>query len=122
VIRRYETGTLAVPYFMKRPYNMIYAMHDASKRHLHELGDAEVRDTVQAWQDGIRLMRSVMERIDKELAYNIVAHTGPGAGIHFDFLPYTQQTGGFEHLGLFVCQGNPENAAETLRDLLDKQE
>jgi hypothetical protein len=60
--------------------------------------------------------------IGKPIAYNIVGHTGPGAGIFFDFLPYTQETGGFEHLGLFVCQNTPElcvsNVKNYCRDFL----
>lgn len=122
VLRRFETGTLLVPYFMKRPYAMIYALHDTAKSHLHELGDSELRDASEAWHVGIRLIIEIMQRIDKELAYNVVAHTGPGAGIHFEFLPYSQETGGFEHLGLYVCQGTPDGCAELLQDTMRRWE
>ena len=59
-----------------------------------------------------------MPEIGRELAYNVITHNGPGAGIYFEFLPYTQETGGFEHLGLYVCQQNPKTAAARLRQLL----
>jgi hypothetical protein len=65
-------------------------------------------------------MRTIMVEIDKEIAFNVVTNNGPGAGIYFEFLPYTQETGGAEHLGLIVCQQNPKNAATRLRELLQE--
>jgi hypothetical protein len=41
--------------------------------------------------------------------------------LYFEFLPYTQEMGGFEHLGLYLCQGNPLQSAQTAREFLDKQ-
>jgi galactose-1-phosphate uridylyltransferase len=57
--------------------------------------------------------------LGREIAYNVVTHNGPGAGLYFEFLPYTQEMGGYEHLGLFICQGDPEEVAERLRAYLD---
>jgi hypothetical protein len=51
----------------------------------------------------------------REIAYNVITHNGPGAGLYFEFLPYTQESGGFEQLGLFVCQAEPEAAAAQIR-------
>jgi len=53
----------------------------------------------------------------------VVTSNGPGAGLYFDFLPYTQEIGDVEHLGLFVCgrelgQKRPERAAEHLREIV----
>jgi hypothetical protein len=59
-----------------------------------------------------------MPKIDKELAYIFTIHTGPGAGIYFEFLPHTQEMGGFEHLGLWVCNDSPANAAANLREVI----
>jgi hypothetical protein len=61
----------------------------------------------------------IMPKIGRETAYNVIVNNGPGAGIYFEFLPYTQETGGFEHLGLLLCQGNPGMVAEDVRDFLD---
>ena len=47
-----------------------------------------------------------------------LASNGPGAGLYFEFLPYTQETGGFEKLGLWVCQNNPHNVAAQLRETI----
>ena len=54
----------------------------------------------------------------RDLAYNIVTHSGPGAGLYLEFLPYTQEQGGLERLGLHVCQATPGQAAARLRAAL----
>jgi hypothetical protein len=58
----------------------------------------------------------MLPKMGREVAYNVLVHTGPGTGIYLEFLPFTQETGGFEQLGLWVCQGDPETAAEILRN------
>ena len=50
----------------------------------------------------------------------MIINNGPGAGLYVEFLPYTQETGGVEHLGLLVCQELPERAAARLREILSK--
>jgi hypothetical protein len=97
---------------------MLLLLKDSGKQHVHELNDAEVAAVAEGWHDAIRAIRSIMPRIGREIAYNVVTHNGPGAGLYFEFLPYTQEIGGAEHLGLFVCQGNSEDAAAWLREVL----
>ncbi|MFN2351701.1 MAG: hypothetical protein ABR497_07110, partial [Kiritimatiellia bacterium] len=48
-------------------------------------------------------------------SFNILVHNAPGGGLYFEFLPFTQEYGGFERLGLFVCQSAPRPAAVNLR-------
>jgi hypothetical protein len=55
----------------------------------------------------------------RAIEYNVITHNGPDAGLYFEFLPYSQEEGGFEKLGLSVCQSNPDAAAEILRERLD---
>jgi galactose-1-phosphate uridylyltransferase len=117
-IKDYESATLLVPYFMRRPYDMMLLLKDASKRYLHQLSEAEIRAVAEGWHDAIRVMRTVVPEMGRELAYNVITHNGPGAGLYFEFLPYTQETGGFEHLGLYACQQNPRMAALRIRELL----
>jgi galactose-1-phosphate uridylyltransferase len=120
-VANYGPAILLVPYFMRRPYDMMLLLKDASKRHLHQLTEAEIEAVAEGWRDAIRAMRLVLAKIGRELAYNVIAHNGPGAGIYFEFLPYTQEAGGFEHLGLYVCQQSPKTAAVRMRELLVKQ-
>jgi len=115
VVHDYGEAILMVPYFMKRPYNMLLVVYDVGKQYLCELGEGEIRALADGIHDAIAAILDIMPRMGKEPAYNMIIHNGPGAGLYIEFLPYTQQTGGFEHLGLWVCQGNAEDSVEVLR-------
>jgi galactose-1-phosphate uridylyltransferase len=117
-IRDYGPAVLLVPYFMRRPYDMLLLMKDQKKKYLHELNQDEIMAATLGWQDAIRAMLFIMPEIGREIAYNVTTNNGPGSGLYFEFLPYTQETGGFEHLGLSLCQGNPGNVAEQIREIL----
>lgn len=121
-VRDYGPVTLIVPYFMPRPYDMLLVVKDTSKRYLHQLNAEEIAAVARGWRDAIRAIRAIMPAIGRETAFNVVTHNGPGAGLYFEFLPYTQETGGFEHLGLFICQQIPRRAAEEIRAQLSALE
>jgi galactose-1-phosphate uridylyltransferase len=118
IVRDYGPALLVVPPFMRRPYDMMLLVKDARKAYLHELDGGELEAVADGWHDAIKAIREVMPRVGREIAYNVVTSNGPGAGLYFDFLPYTQEIGGVEHLGLFVCQELPETAAEHLRAIV----
>ena len=120
VIRDYGSAVLLTPYFMRRPYDMFLFVKDANNSYLHSLSRDELAAVADGWRDAIRIMLTVMPRIGKEVAYNITTHNGPGRGLYFEFLPYTQEMGGFEHLGLYLCQGNPQECALTSREILNE--
>ncbi len=121
VIKDYGPATLLVPYFMRRPFDMMLLVKETGKKHLHELTDAEIVAVAEGWRDAIRAIHLIMPEIGRELAYNVIANNGPGAGIYFEFLPCSQEVGGFEKLGLFACQGSPKSAAVRIRELLREQ-
>jgi galactose-1-phosphate uridylyltransferase len=118
IVRDYGAALLLVPFFMRRPFDMMLLMKDVTKQRLHELTLPEITAVAEGWHDALRAIHWIMPHIGKETAYNVVTHNGPGAGLYFEFLPYTQEMGGFEHLGLFVCQGSPGDAANRLREYL----
>lgn len=109
---------LVVPYFMRRPYDTTLLVKDSSKRYLYQLNQDERKAVVKGWKLATRAMLSVLTGLGREPAYNVVIFNGPGAGIYIEFLPYTQETGGFELAGLSVCQSEPLEAAAYLRDLV----
>jgi galactose-1-phosphate uridylyltransferase len=117
-VKDYGYATLLIPYFMRRPFDMMLLVANTHKQYLHQLEEAEIAAVAEGWHDAIRAMHAVMPRIGREIAYNVITSNGPGAGIYFEFLPYTQETGGAEHLGLLVCEQDPEQAAATVRELL----
>lgn len=119
LVHDYGPAVLLVSYFMRRPYNMLLILKETRRRYLHELSRDEIEAVAAGWRDAIRAIRDTMPRIGRETAYNVVTHNGPGAGLYFEFLPYTQEIGGYEHLGLFICQERPENVAAQLRETLN---
>jgi hypothetical protein len=75
---------------------------------------------VRGWSEAARAFQELMPKMGKEYAYNALVHTGPGAGLYVEFLPYTQEDGGYEKLGLWVCQESPEGAADVLRKTISR--
>ena len=61
---------------------------------------------------------SEMERRAGEPAWNMILHTGPGCAPLLELRPFTQPLGGFEQLGLWLCEERPETSAGRLRDAL----
>ena len=118
LIRDYGPAVLLVPYFMRRPFDMMLLIKDVSKSYLHQLTDAQITAVADGWHDALRAIMWLMPSIGRETAYNVITNNGPGAGLYFEFLPYTQEIGGFEQLGLFVCQSNPRSSADQIREFL----
>jgi galactose-1-phosphate uridylyltransferase len=118
LVREYEHTVLVVPHYMRRPFDMLLLVKDTDKSYLHELSSDQLKSVAAGWQDGIKLLRAVLPLRHRAIAYNVLTHNGPGAGLYFEFLPYTQEEGGFEKLGLSVCQSNPTKASELLKDIL----
>lgn len=116
-LRDYGEAVLFVPYFMRRPYDMILLARDAKPRYLHQLSAGTLEALATGWSDAIRLMRRVLQGLSRNIAYNVVLHAGPGAGVYVEFLPYTQEVGGFEQSGLWICQSSPALAARQMKDL-----
>jgi len=118
LIKDYGPTVLLVPYFMRRPYDMYLIVKDTSKSYLYQLDELEIGAIADGWHDAIWLMLAAMTSIGKEQAYNVITNNGPGTGIYFEFLPYTQEIGGFEHLGLYLCQGNPYSVSEHIASMM----
>ena len=117
VVNDYGQATLLVPYFMRRPYDMLLLLNDTRKGYLHQLNPAEMAAVASGWKQAIAAIRTVMPQMGREVAFNVITHNGPGCGLYFEFLPYTQENGGFELLGLSVCQASPLQVAQRLREL-----
>lgn len=120
MVRDFGHAVLIVPYFMKRPLNMLVLVKDQSKQYIHQLTPDERRDTVMAMVAAIQAIITLMQQMGKAPAYNININNGPGAGVYLELLASTQLTGGFEHIGLWVCQANPNEVAAQLRQVINK--
>ena len=120
LVRDYGPAVLLVPYFIRRPLEMMLILKDSSRQFLHELSEKELLAVAQGWRDAILAMRKAMPAMGRETAYNITCHNGTGAGLYFEFLPYTQENGGLEHLGLYACQATPLQAAEEIGKTINR--
>ncbi len=118
-LKDYGTVKLVVPYYMERPLNMTLIVKESGKDFLFQLDDKEISDTAQAWSDAVSAIMEIMPAIGREPAFNIVSNTG--AGIYFDFLPFTQEFGGFEHSGLYLCQMTPDQAHRLISEKIEKR-
>lgn len=122
IVRDYGPAALLVPPFMRRPLDMMLVMRNTRRRYLFQLDGEELLAMAEGWHDAIRAMLRLLPRMGREPAYNIVVHNGPGAGLYVEVLPFSQETGGYEHLGLSLCQGDPTEAAARLREVLSEAE
>ena len=112
------TAEVVVPYFMRRPMGAMLLVKEYSKRLVSELSDTECRDVVEGISRMLQVYHRLLPAMGREVAYNVLFHTGPGAGMYVEFLPHTQETGGMEQMGLWVCQDTPEGSASVLREYL----
>lgn len=119
LLRDYGPALLTLVPFMKRPYEMFLVLKDTRKAHLDQLKDVELQAVARGWHDATRALHALMPKLGRPVAYNVLTANGPGAGLYFEFLPYSQTLGGFERLGLYICQMSRSQAAEDLRRALE---
>lgn len=105
-----------VPYFMRRPFNII-VLPKTKAQHLHQLSNDELIDVTLASQKVIKTLHLLMPKLGREVSFNMAIHTGPNSELYVEFFPVVQLTGGFEQIGLWICQLSPEHAAEQFREL-----
>jgi len=118
MVKDYGPAVLLVPYFMRRPYDMMLLFKRTGLRYLHELDRVELQAAADGWRDAICIMREVMPAIGRETAFIVLTNNGPGSGLYFEFRPYTQELGGFEQLGLLVCQADPADTAGHVKRIM----
>jgi hypothetical protein len=92
----------------------------AARGWLHQLPPA-VRDAVAyAVARLTQAVSAAMLARGQEPAWNLVFHTGPGCGPLLELRPFTQPLGGYEHLGLYLCEERPATSAARLREALPR--
>lgn len=118
IVKDYGPVVWVVPDFMKRPYFSLLLVKNTERQFLHELSREEVTALSSGFGDCAYAIKVLLEGVGREFAYNAVVHNGPGAGLYLELFPYSQETGGFEQSGIWVCQEKPEGAALKLRGTL----
>ena len=105
-----------VPPFMRRPLHAFVVPAGPEAGWLHHLDDELLDALALALARLTRAADTLMTASHGEPAWNIVCHTGPGIGPLFELRPFTQPLGGYEHLGLYLCEERPETSAARLRE------
>ena len=121
VVKDYGKAILVVPFFMKRPLDMMLFIKDTKKFHIYQLNDREIFSVVEAFKEATASIMKLMPLRGRKPAYNIVTHNSH-SGLYFEFLPFTQEMGGLEKLGFYICEGNPESIAAELRDAIGEKQ
>jgi len=109
--------TLVAP-FMRRPLHAFIVPAGDDAGWLHHL-PAPALDALALAVARLTLATSaLMAGSGREPAWNLVCHTGEGCGPILELRPYTQPLGGYEHLGLYICEETPATSAGRLRAAL----
>lgn len=118
-VKEYGHGVaLIVPYFMRRPLHAMIVVGDNSNAYLHHLGKETRHSFCLALRDVSRAVAELMPRLDRELAYTWIIHEGDIGGMYVEVLPWTQEMGGYEQLGIFLCVNTPETTVKHYRELI----
>jgi galactose-1-phosphate uridylyltransferase len=107
---------IIVPYFMRRPFNLLIIPQTAAE-HLHELSQKEFQELEVAIQKTMQAYHSLLESLNREVSFNMVIHTGPESQLYVEFFPIVQAMGGFERIGMWICQLSAQKAADQLKAL-----
>jgi galactose-1-phosphate uridylyltransferase len=109
---------IIVPYFMRRPFNLLI-VPQAEAEHLHELNTNEFQELEVAIQKTMQVYHCLLESLNKEVSFNMAIHTGPDSQLYVEFFPMVQAMGGFERIGMWICQLSAQKAADQLRALFE---
>ena len=104
------------PHFMLRPLHTILLFQGEPCEYLHHLSDGQRDGLVEAFGKLLPAIIETMPKIGRLPCFNIVFHCGPIGQMYIEIHAYTQEIAGLEHLGLYVCQGTPEQSAQMLKE------
>ncbi len=107
-----------VPSFMRRPLHAFIVPASDDAGWLHHL-DERVRDACAlAIARLTHAVSAAMDAHGQEPAWNLTCLAGEGCGPVFELRAFTQPLGGYEHLGLYLCEERPATSAARLREAL----
>lgn len=118
MVAEWSQWSLLVPYFMQRPLSMMLIHRGDDVQHLYQLDSEGIVELATAMQQAIRLLQKLIPSYNRPAAFNFAIHNGPDNEVYVEFFPVTQTNGGFERLGMWICQERPVDAARRLRETL----
>ena len=108
--------TTLVPTFMSRPLAAFIVPHGPPVGWVHHLEPVVLAALAVAFARLCAATDALMASSHGEPAWNAILHTGPGCAPLLELRPFTQPLGGYEHLGIYLCEEHPERSAERLRE------
>lgn len=121
LIRDFAECVALVPYFAKRPLEAMI-LPKQNRQNLHELRSSEIAALAAALRTVCSCVVDLMVEMGREVAYNLVFHTGPIGRLYVEMLPWTQEIGGYEQLGIYVSQASPLITAEAFQRRLSTED
>lgn len=109
-----------VPPFMRRPLHAFVVPAGADAGWLHHLDGRVLDACALALARLTHAVSAAMVAAGQEPAWNVVCLAGEGCGPVFELRAFTQPLGGYEHLGLYLCEERPATSAARLRESLPR--
>ncbi len=115
-VKSYNSVEVVIPYYMRRPLtSVIIPKEDVTS--FGDLTKEQCEDFARATSFVAHRFSTLMPKMGKEFAYNLVFHTGPIGRMYIEAMPYTQPDGGLEKIAVNLCQSSPETSAQKLSNL-----
>lgn len=122
IVRDYDGRfRLLVPYFMPRPFDMTIVPLAPGPVDLRDLDGDERLALARALRDAAAAVTAILPEIGREVAWNLAVHNGIAGGLYIEVLPWSQERGGCEILGLNLSEGWPPDVAARVRAFLDEE-
>lgn len=110
---------LGVNPFMSRPGELLLLPRENPAAFLHTLSFNQLMNLTELLQTILGWAPLYFNTVfpSRQVAFNLVFHNS-GAGAFFvEYLPFTQNNGGYEKQGFYICQDSPEKSAQFYKDL-----
>lgn len=101
-----------VPPYMRRPGDLLICHRNPGCSFFHQLSFTDLKDLVEIMRPLPASNRIWAEESKRPPAFNFLFHNSGKGPFYLEFRPDTQALGGFEKLGLFLCQGSVKDWAE----------
>jgi galactose-1-phosphate uridylyltransferase len=117
-IKEYGKIKLITPYCLRRPLEALILPTRPERRYLHDFTKTEISQLARALRDATQTVVNLLGQLHREPAYNLVFHSGVSGTFYVEILPHTQEMGGYEQMGLYLCQGTARTSTEDYRQTL----
>jgi galactose-1-phosphate uridylyltransferase len=109
---------LLVPPAARRPLQACIVTGASKRSFLHELTPRALEGLATALRESTAALHQLLPRLGRVVSYNLIFHLHPATGAYVEILPFTQEVGGYERLGVYLSHATPETSAQMYREAL----